>query len=313
MSEKEMRAVYCDTLLRLAADNPNIAVVEADLMKSTGTFPFKEAYPERAFDCGVAEADMIGLSAGLSNVGLIPFASTFACFAARRDFDQFFISGNYARLNVKLVGTDPGVTAAFNGGTHMAFEDIGLMRIIPGLVVCEPSDPASLAGLVEAAASHYGCVYLRLQRKAAPLLYSADEKFKFGEAKVLKDGKDVLIVSLGAVMTNEALKAAQSLKNEGIDAAVIDLLTVKPLDREKLLHYAQKTGAVVTAENHQAACGMGSAVAELLAAERPTPLERVAVEDVFGEVGTQEWLMEHFGLTAAHIVDKAKKVISRKK
>jgi transketolase len=178
---KEMRAVYAETLIKLGAVNKNIVVVEADLMRATGTTPFAKAYPDRAVNVGVAEANMVGIAAGMSTEGKIPFAATFGCFASRRVFDQFFISANYAQLNVKLVGTDPGVTAAFNGGTHMPFEDLGLMRMVPKLVIIEPSDPVSLAALVEKAADYYGCVYIRLQRKTAPAIYKEGETFEFGK------------------------------------------------------------------------------------------------------------------------------------
>ena len=305
MADKEMRAVYCDTLKNLAAKDNRIFVVEADLMKASGTIPFKAAYPDRAIDVGVAEANLIGISAGLSAAGKIPFAATFGCFASRRCFDQFFLSANYAKLNVKLTGTDPGISAAFNGGTHMPFEDIGLMRLIPGICIFEPSDPVSLEKLVEAAAAHYGCTYMRLHRKPVPAIYNSDETFSLGKGKLLKDGKDVTIIALGAIMVGEAIKASQALEKQGISAAVIDILSVKPLDRELVLSYAAKTRRIITAENHQAAGGLGSAVAELCAKEMPTPIAMVGVQDEFGEVGTQDWLQQRFKLTADEIVKKA--------
>ncbi|MCL2231845.1 MAG: transketolase family protein [Treponema sp.] len=309
MPDKEMRAVYCETLMRLAEKDTRIFVVEADLMRASGTMPFKAAYPDRAIDVGVAEANLVGVASGLSAAGKIPFAATFGCFASRRAFDQFFLSANYAQLNVKLAGTDPGVTAAFNGGTHMPFEDIGMMRLIPNLWIMEPSDPVSLEKLVEASAAHQGCTYMRLQRKPAPVIYESGESFSMGKGKVLKDGKDIAIIALGVVMVREALKAAQSLEEQGVSAAVIDALSVKPLDRELILDYAAKTGRLVTAENHQAACGLGSAVAELCSRERPTPLAIVGVQDEFGEVGTQDYLLERFRLTAAEIVRQSQELM----
>jgi len=311
MADKEMRTVYCETLMRLAEKDSRIFVLEADLMKASGTMPFKTAYPERGIDVGVAEANMVGIAAGLSAAGKIPFAATFACFASRRAFDQFFISANYAQLNVKLTGTDPGITAAFNGGTHMPFEDIGMMRLIPGLCVLEPSDPVSLEKLLEACAAHKGCTYLRLPRKPAPILYKPEESFSLGKAKVFKDGKDVTIIALGAIMVGEALKAAAMLEEQGVSAAVIDALSVKPLDKELILDYAAKTKRIVTAENHQVMCGLGSAVAELCSRERPVPIAMVGVQDEFGEVGTQEWLQERFRLTAAEIVRKAQELVKK--
>jgi transketolase len=311
MAEKEMRAVYCDTLKRLAAENQDIVIVEADLMKASGTMPFKAAYPERAVDVGVAEANMVGSAAGLSVAGKIPFAATFGCFASRRTFDQFFLSANYARLNVKLTGTDPGISAAFNGGTHMPFEDMGMMRLIPHLVILEPSDPVSLEKLLEQNAAYYGCSYMRLHRKAVPSLYKPEEAFSLGKGKVLRDGTDITIAALGAIMVPEALKAAKLLEEQGISAAVIDILTVKPLDRDLVLSYAAKTGRIITAENHQINGGLGGAVAELLSREQPTPMDMIGVHDEFGEVGTQEWLQEHFKLTAAEIVKQALALINK--
>lgn len=299
----EMRAVYARTLVDIAGADDRIMVLEADLMKATGTGVFAKAFPERAVNVGVAEANMVGVAAGLSSMGRVPFAATFACFASRRAYDQFFLSANYARLNVKLVGTDPGVCAAFNGGTHMPFEDLALMRAVPELAIVEPSDPVSLAAFVRLAAAHPASVYLRLQRKAAPALYPESERFEFGKAKVLREGSDVVIAALGAVMVGEALKAADALKEQGKRAAVVDVLTLKPIDAETLLSLAAKSGRIVTAENHQISGGLGSAVAELVAeADASIRLKRVGVRDLFGEVGTQDWLMERFALTAADIV-----------
>ena len=309
MSDKEMRAVYCDTLKRLAEKDPRIVVVEADLMRASGTMPFKAAFPERGIDVGVAEANMVGVAAGLSAAGKIPFAATFGCFASRRTFDQFFLSANYARLNVKLTGTDPGISAGFNGGTHMPFEDIGMMRLIPGLTVIEPSDPVSLEKLIEASAAHEGCTYMRLHRKPMPALYNQDENFSLGKGKVLRNGKDVTIIALGAIMVNEAIKAAKQLEEQDISAAVIDILTVKPLDTELVLEYAAKTGKIVTAENHQCTGGLGSAIAEVCAKKQPTPIAMVGIQDEFGEVATQEWLQQRFKLTAEEIVNQAKRLI----
>jgi len=309
MAEREMRAVYAQTLVRLGGDNRDIVVVEADLMRATGTGAFREAYPERAFNVGVAEANMVGVAAGLSVTGKIPFASSFACFAARRTFDQFFVSANYARLNVKLVGTDPGVTAAFNGGTHMCFEDVGLMRTIPGLVVFEPCDPVSLEKLVEQAAGHRGCAYMRLHRKPVEEIYSSEDELELGKGKVLRDGEDVALLASGAVMVPQALEAARRLADEGVSAAVIDMHTVKPVDEAIVLEYASRTGRMVTCENHQITGGLGSAVAEVLAEHLPTALRRIGIRDEFGEVGTLEYLIERFGLSASHIVRGARQLL----
>jgi transketolase len=302
MEKKEMRAVYAETLIDLARANPDIVVLDADLMKANGTAAFAKAYPDRAIDCGVAEANMVGVASGLSAAGKIPFASTFACFASRRAYDQFFLSANYARLGVKLVGTDPGVAAKYNGGTHMPFEDLALMRVVPGLAIVEPSDPTSLEKFVRLAAAHPGCVYIRMQRTSANVLYGAEEKFELGRAKVLREGPDAAIFALGSIMVNEALSAAELLASEETRVTVVDMLSLKPLDLECVLRYARTTGRVLTCENAQIAGGLGSAAAEgLLEAGVATKFARIGIRDEFGEVGTVEYLMERYGLTAKHI------------
>lgn len=309
----EMRAVYTETLLDLGQADERIVLLEADLMRATGTKSFKDEFPRRTFNVGVAEANMVSISAGLCTTGKIPFANTFACFAARRTYDQFFISANYARLNVKLVGSDPGVTAALNGGTHMAFEDLGIMRNIPKLVVFEPGDPVSLRKLVKCSAEYQGCTYMRLHRGPANLLYDESETFELGKGKILHSGQDVALIATGVVMVNEALKAAELLAQQGISAAVVDMHTIKPIDRELVIQMAQTCGAIVTCENHQVVNGLGSAVAEVLAEEIPTPMLRVGVKEMFGEVGQVDYLKERFGLTAAVICAHAQQVLEKKK
>jgi transketolase len=308
--QKEMRAVYSDTLSALVEEGLDIVVLEADLMKANGTGSFAKKYPERMFDVGVAEANLVGVASGLSAAGKIPFPATFGCFASRRAYDQFFLSANYAGLNVKLVGTDPGVTAAFNGGTHMPLEDLALMRAIPGLSIVEPSDPVSLAATIRIAAKTYGCFYFRLPRKAVITRYPESENFELGKAKILKEGKDVALVALGAVMLKEALAAADILAKKGVSATVVDALWVSPLDEATLLRLA-KCGKIVACENHRVTGGLGSAVAEVIAEKAPgTRLARIGVAaTMFGEVGTQDWLAEHFGLTAPHIVAAAERLL----
>ncbi|NBK26350.1 MAG: transketolase family protein [Spirochaetia bacterium] len=292
-------------MIALAQENQQIMVLEADLMRATGTGTFNELFPERTVNVGVAEANMVGVAAGLSTAGKIPFAATFGCFASRRVFDQFFLSCNYAQLNVKLVGTDPGISAAFNGGTHMPFEDLGLMKLIPNLTVFEPSDPVSLESLLRQSAEHQGCTYMRLHRKEIAPIYGKDETFVLGKGNVLKDGDDVTIIAIGAILVPEAIKAAELLKDKGISAAVIDMHTLKPLDEELVLKYAKKTGAIVTAENHQVSGGLGASVASFLAKAHPTKMAMVGIQDEFGQVGTQAWLQEHYKLTAEEIVRQA--------
>ncbi len=312
-NQLEMRAVYTEALLHLGQADERIVLLEADLMRATGTKSFKDEFPHRTFNVGVAEANMVSVAAGLSTTGKIPFANTFACFAARRTFDQFFISANYARLNVKLVGSDPGVTAALNGGTHMAFEDMGLMRTIPKLVVFEPSDPVSLRKLVQAAANYQGCTYMRLHRSMADIIYDESETFELGKGKILREGTDVALIATGVVMVSEALKAAETLASQGISAKVVDMHTIKPIDRDLVIQLARECGAIVTCENHQIVNGLGSAVAEVLAEEIPTPMQRVGVKEMFGEVGSVDYLKERFGLTAPVICMHVQQVLEKKK
>lgn len=310
---QEMRNIYGGKLAAMASKDPKIVVLDADLMRANGTFGYKEQFPGRWIDVGVAEANMVGIAAGLSATGMIPFPSTFTCFAARRTFDQFFISANYAKQNVKLTGTDPGVAAAFNGGTHMSFEDLGLMRTIPKIVICEPSDPVSLEQLMEQIAYRKGSSYLRLHRKPIVPIYGESETFELGKGKVIVEGNDLTIIATGAIMVAEAITAAETLESRGISATVVDMHTIKPIDEELVVRLAKKTGAILTAENHQVRNGLGSAVAEVLTDNYPVPQARVGVKDEFGEVGTQEYLQKRFGLTAENLVAEAEKLLNRKK
>jgi len=308
--QKEMRMAYVDTVMELAAKNKNIVVLEADLMNCINTGIFKKTYPDRFFNCGIAEANMVGIAAGLSTLGKIPFTSSFGSFSSRRVYDQFFLSANYAKLNVKLTGTDPGVTAAYNGGTHMPFEELALMRVIPKLTMIEPSDPVSCAAFVRLMAEEYGCHYLRIPRKPVPYLYSENETFKFGQAKVLKAGKDVCFVALGSLMVNQSLKACEKLAAEGISAGVLDILTLKPIDRDAVLNQAGKVRAIISAENAQIMSGLGSAVAEVLAEEGcHCKFARIGINDEFGEVGTQDYLVTRYGLDVDSFVKKAKALL----
>lgn len=309
---RQMRDVYASTLIEMAEKDPNIVILEADLMAAHGTKAFQDKFPDRAFNVGVAEANMVGIAAGLSLTGKTPFAATFGCFAARRAYDQFFVSANFADLNVKLVGTDPGIIATYNGGTHMPFEDTGLMRNIPNLVVFEPCDPVSLRELMYESAYHPGCTYMRLPRKDCAFVYDEGEKFQLGRGKVLVDGADIAIFASGSVLVNEALKAADILKKENIGAAVIDMHTIKPIDEELVVEYADKTNAVLTCENHLIYNGLGSAVAEVLCEKRPTRMKRIGVKDEFGEVGELEYLQKRYGLTADEITTQAKLLVESK-
>jgi transketolase len=306
MKTKEMRAAYCDELIELAKNNDKIVNLEADLMKASGTIRFKEAFPNRSVDCGIAESNMIGIASGLSNVGFIPFCATFGCFASRRVFDQFFLSANYAQLSVNLTGTDPGVSAAFNGGTHMPFEDIGLMKNIPNLKIVEPSDATSVRAFTNLHSQTPGCSYTRLHRKDMPVIYNDDEVFEYGKAKVLKDGTDLTLFALGAIEVNQSLIAAEELAKKGISVAVIDILSIKPIDEELIVKYAKKTGKIITCENHQVQTGLSSEVAMILFKHKITAdLKTIGVHDEFGQVGTLDFLLDYYKMSAKYIVEAA--------
>jgi transketolase len=310
--QKEMRAVYAETLIALAEKDERIVVLEADLMGAHGTRCFAERFPERTFNVGVAEADMVGIAAGLASTGLIPFAASFGTFASRKACDAFYINAVYSRLGVKLVGSDPGISAAHNGGTHMPLEDVGIYRSFPDLVIFEPADPISLAALLIESAACAGSTYMRLHRKEAPRLYEPEESFTLGKGKLLREGGQVALIATGVIMVNEALQAAEILAGEGISAAVIDMHTVKPIDRELVLQQACGCGALVTCENHQEKGGLGSAVAEVIAEEGVGLLARVGVKERFGEAGTVEYLKQNFKLTAEDICMAARRVLAQK-
>lgn len=307
----EMRAIYCDTLIEIAKENKDVVALDADLMSSMGMVKFGKEFPTRTFNVGIQEANMIGTAAGLAATGKIPFAHTFGPFATRRCYDQLFLSIAYARHNVRVIGSDPGVTAAFNGGTHMPFEDMGILRNIPTVTILEPVDGAMLSDLMKQTAKLDGFFYIRLLRKNAIKVYEDGSTFEIGKGVNLKDGNDVTIFATG-IMVDDALTAADQLAAEGINARVINLFTLKPIDKDIIVKAAQETGALVTAENHSVINGLGSAVAEVLADTIPTPLERVGVQDRFGQVGPVDYLKETYGLTAKDIVAAAKKAISRK-
>jgi transketolase len=306
-----MRDIYCQTLLELAKDDERIVALDADLMKSMGMIPFLEKFPERTFNCGVQEANMIGVAAGLSATGMVPFAHSFGPFATRRCFDQVFISAAYARLNVRIIGSDPGISAAYNGGTHMPFEDMGIMRNVPTMTVIEPVDSVMLRDIIKQVAVKYGVYYIRLLRKNAVKIYEDDSSFEIGKGVVLREGKDLTLIGSG-LCVSDTLKAADSLAEEGISARVLNLFTWKPIDREMVTQSAAETGAIVTVENHNIINGLGSAVAEVLVENNPVPMERIGCRDEFGEVGPEDYLKERFGMTVTDIVKKAKRVLTRK-
>lgn len=311
LRNRQLRDIYVDLLLKYAEKYDNLVIVEADLMKASKTTPFFDKYPNRAINVGVAEANMIGVAAGLANMGKIPFTHTFTPFATRRVFDQVTLSVAYAQLNVKMVGSDPGIMAQLNGGTHMSLEDVGLMRNLPTMTVFEPVDGVQLAAMFPQIIEHNGPVYIRLLRQEFDPIFADDQKFELGKATPIIEGTDVSIFATG-IMVKEALDAQKSLAEQGISASVINIHTIKPIDKEAIIKEAKKTKAIVTAENHNIINGLGSAVAEVLVENCPTVMERVGVMDHFGEVGKKDFLMEKFGLKAKNIVEACKRVVARK-
>ena len=308
---REMRAVYCQTLQELARENDRICILDADLVGSSGVKPFFQEFPDRAVDCGIQENNMIGVAAGLSAAGMIPFAHSFGPFASRRCVDQIFISCAYAKANVRIVGSDPGVTAAYNGGTHMPFEDMGTLMSIPKITLVEPTDSVQLRWLLQTLEKEYGVYYIRLLRKNAVGVFEEGSQFQLGRFARLREGTDAAVVCSG-IMVGEALKAAALLEQEGIRIAVLNAFTWKPMDDEMLAEYARSCGCVVTAENHNILGGLGSAVANSLSRSCPVPVEMVGVEDEFGEVGTEDFLRRRFDLTAEHIVRAVRAAMARK-
>ncbi len=309
--EIEMRNAYCDTLIEMAEKDSNIIAMDADLMAAMGTKPFMERFPEQTVNCGIQEANMIGVAAGLSAVGKIPFAHTFGPFATRRACDQVFMSCAYAKLNVKIVGSDPGITASLNGGTHMPFEDMGIMRGIPTVTVIEPTDVVMLRDVMHQMAGEFGVHYMRLVRKGCDKIYEDGSTFTIGKAVPINDGTDVTIFASGFCVS-EAIKAVKMLADEGISARLSNMFTWKPIDEEAIIKAANETGAIVTAENHNVINGLGSAVAEVVTKNKPVPMEMIGAQDEFGEVGPIDYLADRFGMTAKYIVEAAKKAVARK-
>lgn len=309
--ETDMRVHYCNALIEEAGRNDKILVIDVDTRNSMGTKPFYEAYRGRAINCGIMEAHAVGMAAGLSATGYVPYLHAFGVFASRRAYDQVFLSCAYQDLNVKIIGADAGVAATSNGGTHMPFEDMGIMRNIPGITIFEPADGVMLPYAVRHMAETYGNFYMRYVRRKTMRIYDEKVKFTIGKANVLREGNNVAILACG-IMVYESLKAAAMLAEEGINALVMDMHTIKPIDSQAVIDAAKSCGAIVTAENHNIVNGLGSAVSEVLCESFPVPLERVGVKDTFGEVGTRDYLMEKFRLTAGEICIKAKKAIERR-
>lgn len=305
------RDAYGKALAKLGETNKDIVVLDADLSGSTKTANFRELYPDRFFNMGIAEQNLMGTAAGLAAAGKIPFASTFAVFATGRAFEIIRNSICYPKLNVKVAATHAGLTVGEDGATHQSIEDLAIMRSLPNMVVLCPSDGIEAMAAVNAAAEYKGPVYIRLGRPGLPIVFDEEYTFEIGKAIQMTEGTDVTLVATG-IMLFEALKAKDILAEEGISARVINMPTIKPLDAEAILKAAEETGAIVTAEEHSIIGGLGSAVAEVIIENTLVPVQRVGVMDTFGESGTPDALLEKYGLTAQNIVAKAKAVIERK-
>ncbi|MCB6610134.1 transketolase C-terminal domain-containing protein [[Clostridium] symbiosum] len=307
----EMRKAFCESLIELAGEDRNVIVMDGDLMGAMGTKPFAGEFPEQTLDCGIQEANAVGVAAGMSAVGKIPFVHSFGPFISRRACDQVFMSGAYAKLNVKLVGSDPGITAQINGGTHMPFEDMGIMRGIPQMTIVEPTDITMLRSVMRQMKENYGMYYMRLVRKSCMKIYEAGSEFEIGKAVILREGRDATVIASGYCVA-QALKAAEELEREGVYIRVIDMFTWKPVDEETIVNAAKETGAIVTAENHNVINGLGSAVAETVVKHSPVPIEMIGVQDQFGEVGDLDYLAGRFGLKSENIIEAVKKAMKRK-
>jgi transketolase len=305
---KATRDAYGDALLELGRKREDIVALDADLSGSTKTNKFAKEFPERFFNLGIAEQDMVGTAAGLALTGKVPFASTFAVFETGRAWDQIRLTVCYSRTNVKLVATHGGITVGEDGASHQALEDIALMRALPNMSVVVPADAAETASAINAVADHQGPVYVRLGRAKVPYVMPEDYSFTLGKAHVFHIGKDVNIVACG-IMVGAALEAAGILKKEGIDAGVINMSTIKPLDETALLEAAKSSGAVVTAEEHSVIGGLGSAVSEFISENHPVTVRRIGVQDTFGCSGSPAELLAHHGLTADNIVETVKTAI----
>jgi transketolase len=310
-AHESTRVEYGKTLLKLGEENPDIVALDADLSGSTQTKHFARAFPRRFFNMGVAEQDMLGTAAGLALGGKIPFASTFAMFATGRAWEQIRQTISYAKLNVKIVASHGGISVGEDGGSHQAVEDLALMRILPNMVVLVPGDGPETRAMVRWAAAYKGPVYIRTGRMPFPVIYPEDHQFELGRGSILKEGADVTLAGIG-LMVHHCLKAADLLAKEGVTARVLNLSCLKPLDWQLVVDSARLTGAFVTAEEHLATGGLGSAVSEILAEHYPVPLKRIGLRDIFGTSGKPEILLKHYGLMPDDIKKAALKALARK-
>lgn len=307
----DKRTVMTQTLLKMMESDDRIAVLDADLASASGLAKIREVYPDRFFDCGIQEANMVGTAAGMSEGGVIPFTHTFGCFASRKCIDQIFLSACYAGLNVKMIGTDPGVTAATNGGSHQGMEDMGTLISMNNITLVDATDSVMLADLLPKLKDRYGVCYIRVYRRDTEQIYEEGSTFEIGKGNVIREGTDATIIASG-IEVAESMKAADLLAEEGIHVRIVDMFTWRPLDEELVIRCARETGCIVTAENHTLASGLGRAVSGVVVKNCPVPMEFIGIDDQFGEVGDLNFLKKRFHLTAEDIVCKVKAAIARK-
>jgi len=310
--EVSLREAYGKTLVELGKENPDIVVLDADLSPSTMTRFFASEFPNRFFDCGIAEQNMVGIAAGLAASGKIPFASTFAVFVPGRSFDQIRMSIAYSQLNVKLVATHAGISVGEDGASHHSIEDLSLICSLPGFTVIVPADAIETTQAVKTAAASYGPFFIRLCRPKLPLVYSEDYCFKLGKAVTMRQGKDATIIAIG-IMVSAALEAADNLRQQGVDCRVLNMPTLKPIDEAAIIKAASETGAIVTAEDHLEHGGLGSIVSQVVARLHPVPMEFVAIKDTYAKSGKATELLQRYGLTAKDIEQAVHKVVKKKR
>lgn len=305
----EMRKVLCDTMTDLMSQNDNIVFMDADLAEANGTMPLRKMFPERAFDTGISEQNMASMAAGMSAYGMNPYICTFTAFSTRRICDQIAISMSYAKQNIKIIGTDAGIASELNGGTHMSFEDIGVLRSIPGVTIIDVCDEVELRKVLIETVNYEGVIYIRMPRKQVPKVYEEDDNFELLRGNILRDGKDITIFTTG-IMISKALEAYELLKKEGISAEVVALHTIKPIDKDIVIKSLKKTKRAVTCENHNIIGGLYSSICEISCSEVLSVIKAIGINDHFGEVGSMKFLSKKYGMDSEDIVKKCKEVIN---
>lgn len=312
LEEKPITSVFSEFLKKSLEEYPEVTYIDADLMALIGVRDIAETYPDRVFNTGIMESNMVGIAAGMSLLGMKPYIHSFAAFIARRAFDQIFLSGAYAHKSMHIIGSEPGVRQDFNGGTHMTFEDVALMRSIPDIKIIEITDNAVFKSVLEQTRDLPGIFYYRVPMNEVQKVYSDDSEVTVGKGNILCEGKDAAVIAAG-LLVPAALEAAELLKQEGISIRVVDMFTIKPLDEKLVLDCAKATGAIITAENASVYGGLGEGTARILSEACPTPLRTIAVKDEFGEVGPESYLCQRFGFTAEHIVKEVRETLRLKK